>query len=408
MAWKNIWRNRRRTLLTLSSIAFGSTLAILITGLQDDNFAQMIDLAARLGGGHVTLQHPEYVDRPTLSRTISDIGALRQLALADPEVTRVVSRVSGQVMLQTAGQTYGAGFLALDPDQEDESTLSLLEALDEGTLFESSTDRGVILGAKLAENLDAPLGRKVVYTMTDKHGEIVQDVARVRGIIRTGAPTVDSALCLFPLDTLRAALGYGPDEVIQLGVFLRDQRTAGSVARRLGNDLGEREVAALTWGEAQPELAGFIAMKVAGAHFFSGIVWLLVAAGIFNTLFVGVMERVREFGVMLAIGFSPQRLFSLVMLESFWVGAVGLVAAALVAAGPYYYLSTTGVDISAAIDIGNVEVAGVAVTSAMKVGIYPENLVIICIAVMVATLLSGLYPAVHAGRLAPVESIRLV
>jgi ABC-type lipoprotein release transport system permease subunit len=180
------------------------------------------------------------------------------------------------------------------------------------------------------------------------------------------------------------------------------------VATRLGNDLGERGVAALTWGEAQPELAGFIAMKVAGARFISGIVWLLVAAGIFNTLFVGVMERVREFGVMLAIGFSPQRLFSLVMIESVWVGAVGLVAAALVTAGPYYYLSTTGIDISAAIDINSAEIAGVAVTTVMKVGIYPENLVVICIAVMVATLLSGLFPAVHAGRLAPVESIRLV
>ena len=207
---------------------------------------------------------------------------------------------------------------------------------------------------------------------------------------------------------MRAALGYEGDEATQVGAFLRDQRTAGSVAARLGGDLAERGVAALTWGEAQPELAGFIAMKVAGAHVISWIVWLLVAAGIFNTLFVGVMERVREFGVMLAIGFSPQRLFGLVMLESFWVGTVGLVAAALVTAGPYYYLSTTGIDISAAIDIESAEVAGVGVTTAMKVGIYPENLVIICIAVMVATLLSGLYPALHAGRLAPVESIRLV
>ena len=103
----------------------------------------------------------------------------------------------------------------------------------------------------------------------------------------------------------------------------------------------------MPWHQTQPELAGFITMKVAGARSSKLIIMILVAAGIFNTLFVSVMERMREFGIMMAIGFSPARLFGLVMWESLWLGLVGLVLAAAVTAGPYYYLATTGLDLPA-------------------------------------------------------------
>jgi ABC-type lipoprotein release transport system permease subunit len=407
MAWRNLWRNRRRTLLTLSSIAFGTMLAILFTGLGDSNWRQMIDLAARLGAGHVTIQHVEYLDAPTLSRTVPDAAAVTRIALADPDVLRVVPRISGFLMLATAGQSYGAGFLALDPSVEDETTFSLLEAVSEGDMFESPDDPGVILGSKLAKNLDVTLGQKVVFTLTDRQGEIVRGASRVRAIMHTGAPTVDGALSVFAIGTLRESLGYGPDEVGQVGVFLSDQRQSNAVAVRLAGAI-DGAGTALPWYQNNPDLAAFIAMKVAGAQFMEIVIALLIAAGIFNTLFVSVMERVREFGIMLAIGFRPSRLFGLVMFESLWLGLVGLVGAALVTAGPYYYLATTGIDISAQIDISNSEIAGVAMTPLMTVSIYPENLAMIATAVLIATLLSGLYPAWKAGRVEPVESIRLV
>ena len=243
--------------------------------------------------------------------------------------------------------------------------------------------------------------------MTDRTGEIVRAAARVRGIVRTGAPTVDSSLCLMAIDTLRETLGYAPAEAVQVGLFLEDQRQAQAVSARLGGSLNG-EAAALPWYEINSDLAAFIAMKVAGAQFMEIVIALLVAAGIFNTLFVGVMERVREFGIMIAIGFSPARIFGLVMFESLWLGLVGLAGAAVVTSWPYYYLATTGIDISEQLDISNSEIAGVAVSALMNVSIYPENLAIIGGAALLATLLSGIYPAWKAGRVVPVESIRLV
>ncbi len=408
MAWRNLWRNRRRTILTLSSIVFGVFLAVLFTALQDRNWEDMIQLAARMGGGHVTLQHADYVDNPMLTKTATGTAELRQRAMADKDVVRAVERISGFGMLNTARQSYGAGFIAFDPTVEDEETLSILEGIVEGQPFATGRDGGIILGARLAKNLGVEMGDRVVYTMTDKHGEIVSGLARVSGLMRTGSPSIDNGLCLLPIDSVREVLGYGPDEAVQVAAFVSDQRRSDAVAARLGAGLPD-EMDALPWHSANPELAGFIAMKVGASRFMEIIIALLVAAGIFNTLFVSVMERMREFGIMVALGFSPGQLFRLVMIESLWMGLVGLVLAAVVTVGPYLYLSNTGIDITSLIaESESIEIAGVAMPTVMKVGIYPINAVIIAIATLIAVLLSGIYPAWRAGRADPVETIRLV
>ena len=407
-AWRNIWRHRRRTLITLSSIALATMLAILMTGMQDASWRDVIDVAARMGGGHVTLQHPDYLDKPALSRTVTDGTDKTKLALEDGNVRRVVSRIVGQTLLSTSRDSFGAGFIAFDPAVEDVETLSILEAIAKGRNFESADEGGILLGSRLAANLGAALGKKVVYTMTDRTGQIVTGLARVSGIIRTGSPSVDLGLCLFPIDSIRATLGFGDDEAIQVALFLDDNRKSAQVARRM-NALFGSETAALTWKETQPDLESFIAMKKGGMIVFEALILILCGAGIFNTLFVSVMERLREFGILIAVGFQPSRLFILVMLESLWLGLLGLVLGVFFVAWPYYYLSRTGIDFSALYaDQQSIDVAGVGMSMVMKVGIYPESATAIALAVLAATLFSGLYPAWRAGRVEPVDSIKLV
>jgi len=407
IAWRNLWRHRRRTLLTLSSISFGVFFAVLVTAVQDHQWREMIDLAARLGGGHVTLQHPDYLESPTLAHTVHAERVLRA-ARSDPHVQRSVARITGQVMLSTAERSYGAGFIAYDPEVESAETLSLLEAVGDGAALDAGAEeRGILLGRRLADNLNARLGRKVVFTLTDKQGEVVRDVARVAGYIETGAASVDGRLALLPLARMRQVLGYEADEAVQVALFLDDQRRAGEVAARLSPRIAA-DAAALAWQEAQPDLAAFIAMKVVGARFMEIVIALLVAAGIFNTLFVSVMERVREFGIMLAVGYSPVALFRMVMFESLWLGLLGLVGGALLTAGPYYYLWRHGFDALAAAGLSGSEVAGVAVSGLMRADIYPEHAVQIAVAALLAVVAAGVYPAVQAGRVEPVESIRLV
>lgn len=412
LAWRNLWRQPRRTLLTLSSIAFGTLFAWLFTGIGDSNWREMIDLAARMGGGHVTLQHAEYLELPTLSRSVSQTSLLIALAADDPEVVRVVTRISGNLVLASAARSQGAGFIAFDPAVEDAATLSLLEAVAEGKPWAGAAPGGIVLGVKLAERLRVEIGNKVVYTVTDKHGEIVQEAVRVVGLLRTGAPTVDRRLALLPIGVMRASLGYAPDEAGQVAVFLKDQRAADRVAMRLATRIAEQgggDVAAIAWHELQPELAGFIAMKVGGTWVMEVIIMLLVAAGIFNTIFVSVMERMREFGILRAIGWSPGQLGSLVMAESVWLAVIGLAGGLLITAWPYGYLNTVGIDLLQAVGIGaDAEVAGIALTTVMHADIYPENALLIGAAAISATMLAGIYPAWKAGHVDPAETIRLV
>ena len=406
MAWRNLGRNRRRTVLTLASIAFGVFLAIMSMAAQDRNWQDMIDLGARMGGGHVTVQHPEYLDTPSLSRAVTGTDVLVETASQDPEVTRVVERITGQLMVSTARESYGAAFIAFDPEAEDATTLSYLEAISEGRMFAADDATGIVLAAQLAQNLGAEIGDRVVYTATDRDGEIVAGLGRVRGILRTGAPSIDVGMVLLPIEAARSVLGFAPDEATQVALFIADHRRSEAVADRLQERVGT-EAAAIPWFEGRPDLYAFIAMKVGGGVIMIGIIALMVAAGIFNTVFVSVMERLREFGIMMAVGFSPARLFRLVVYESVWLGVVGLALAAVLTVGPYLYLNRVGIDMGQMLGSSPTEISGVAMATQFRFGIYPENLLRIGILAFVAVVLAGIYPAWRAGRVEPVESIRL-
>ncbi|MCK6504685.1 FtsX-like permease family protein [Myxococcota bacterium] len=409
LAWRNLWRNTRRTLLTMCAITFGLMLAVMFTALQDRSFGDMIDLAARMASGHVVVQHPEYLDSPSLQRTVPDADAVAQQVAALPGVARAVPRISGPVMLATAGQSYGAYFLAVDPAREDAGSLAFVEALTAGELLDAADGKGIVLGARLARNLKLELGDKVVYTLMDKNGEIASGLARLQGTVTTGADSTDGALAILPIDAVRQTLAYGAHEATQVAVYSDDARRSARVRDTVAATLGEA-LRAATWDEVNPELSGFISMKVGGARFMEAVIMVLVAASIFNTLFVSVLERRREFGIMMAIGYTGGQVFRLVMWESFWLALVGILMGLLVTAGPYLYLASHPIDLTEvyAQQGQSMDIAGIGMSPLLQIGIYPENLALILLGVVLATMLSGLYPAWQAGRTVPVQTIKLV
>jgi ABC-type lipoprotein release transport system permease subunit len=408
MAWRNLWRQRRRTLITLSSIAFGGFLAVLMVAMQDRSFADFIDTAARLGSGHVTIQHEDYLDKPSLTRTVGETAQKRDVAGDDVNVAHALDRTTGSTMLTTASDSFGAFFIAYDPAKETKETFDLGESLDQGEMFTTASDEGIILGAKLAKNLGAEIGDRVVYTLTDRKGEITSSMGRLKGTVKTNVPSFDAGVCLLPIDTLRATLGYDPTESTQVALFLNDGRRALDVKNRLDPKIDGAAV--LTWDQIQPEIEAFVAMKVGGSLVAIILIALLICAGIFNTLFMSVMERLREFGIMLAIGYTPRQVFTLVFWESLWLALVGLIASALITAGPYYYLWKNGIDMTAVYESGGapIEISGVGFDMILRIGIFPDHAGMIAFCMVAATLLAGLYPAWKAGHVEPVESIRLV
>lgn len=404
-AWLNLWRRKRRTLITAFSIGFGVLLAVTFTGTGDYAYTNMINAGAAMGMGHVTVQPQGYSKTPTLDRWLTGAGEAREQILSLPGVEGALVRITGQAMFASAHKSIGGMFLAFDPNVENGEQNLFLRSISEGKAPEPGDRRGALIGERLAKKLGLKLGRKLVYTTTDKNGEIVSEIARVRGLFHTGVDEIDGAMALLTLDGVRTTLGYGPSDATLVAVLLDDQRHAEETQRAIQKLVGTPEREVLSWKESQPDLAGIIAMDRGGNYISQLLVGLLIAAGIFNTLLMSVLERTREFGIMLAIGMAPRTLFRLVVAESFWLALLGLLLGLLITAPWYYYLHQIGIDFSDALG-GDYSAGGVLVDPIFRIRLYLESAVAILVGVFGLTLAAGIYPAWKAARVPPVESLK--
>ena len=407
MAWRNIWRRKRRTLITCFSVAFGILYAVLSTGFGDWGYTKLIDDSATMGYGHVTVEPHDYDDSPSLEKRISGSTEIRKKIMGTEGVSDAMERIVGQAMFASATKSIGGMFIAIDPAQETTEYNLFLKKMVEGEVFSGTDGQGIIIGTKIAEKLNLKLGKKIIYTITDVNGEIVSEIARVSGMFKTGVEEVDGAMAVLPIDRVRKTLGYKSDEATMVSVLISDQRKAEKMTRDLKRILGGG-VAVLPFTETQEEVVSLVAIDKSFNYLFQVFLGMLVAAGILNTILMAVLERTREFGIMMAIGMSPYKLFKLVLTESFWIGVVGLIMGVIVSAPFYYYFSTTGLDLSSMMPEGYSAGGGVPMYTVMKIRLFPESVVAIFVIVFLLTLLAGLYPAYKAGKVPPVESIRVI
>jgi len=403
MAWRNLWRSRRRTLITAFTVAFGVLLSVSFTASGDYSYTEVINTSARMGTGHLTVEAPGYNDNPTLDKRVPGAGEIRARVLELPGATDAVVRIMGQAMFSSAAKSLGGIFIALDPAGESPGINFFLDSIEEGELFEGTGGRGAVIGSKMAEKLNIGIGRKLVYTATDATGEIVGEVARVEAVFRTGVDEVDSTFVLLPIDRVRETLKYTPDEASLVAVFIDDQRNARAFKDVLEKEIGPGEYEVLTWDITQPDMAGFVTIDRGFNYLFQLLIGLLIAAGILNTILMSVLERRREFGVMMAVGTSPARLTGLVLMESIMIGLLGLMIGTVLTIPWYAYMSTTGILFES---LEGANIGMVPMEPVIKFRLYFESAVAILAGIFALTLVAGLYPAIKASRVAPVESLK--
>ena len=404
LAWRNLWRRKRRTAITGISIGFGVFLAVTFSGIGDYSYTNMINASAEMGLGHISLQALGYNQSPALDKLIQNADQLQRKSVQIDGIENAYVRIMGQGMFASASKTVGGAFLAIDPHREIGEHNLFIRSLVEGEMFASDSN-GVVIGRDMAKKLNLRLGKKLVYTTTDKQGEIVSDVVRVKGIFETGVKEVDSAFILLPIDAVRSILNYADDEATLLAMHIKDQRYTEQIKQKVVAELNHPQREILSWRETQPEIAGLISMDRGGNYISQMLVALLIAAGILNTLLMSVLERTREFGVMMAVGMAPHTLFRLVIVESIWLAILGLVIGIVITAPWYFYLHNVGIDLSGAIG-EDYSAGGVLVDPVIKIYLYRETIAGILLGVFGLTLVSGLYPAWRAGRVPPVESLK--
>lgn len=405
LAWRNLWRNKRRTLITISSICFGLVIALVFIGLGDGTYGTMIDSAARLGSGHVTLENPDYRISLSTRLTLQSIEEISNRFQEIEEIQEWAPRIIGQAMLSTSYGSVGAAFMGVDPDQEKESTL-FKEKIIQGTYLKGSKGRGALIGSRMAERLKVSIGSKMVITANNLHGEIASELLKVSGIFETGSKMIDGYVLQIPLNRARKLLGMKQEEVTQIAIFIDNQRETDHVVEKLKNIFSNFEkVSVLSWREVMPELAAYVELDGGSNYIFQIIIFIIIAAGILNTILMSVLERQYEFGVLLCLGMGPLSLLLLVMTETILLGILGVTTGTVLGLACNHYFTVKGFDLTL-LTREDIDISGVALDPILYSDLYPDHLIITVVLVFLMTILVGIYPAIKAARSLPIELLK--
>lgn len=403
VAWRNVWRNKRRSFITLAAIGFGLAVLVVFFALADGIHEQLIDNATRSSLGHIQVFASGYRADPVLGKALKDPAAARRALGADPRVRFVLPRLESFVLAATADNSVGVRLVGVDPAQEKEAT-RIPGTVVEGAYFadDSGAVGEIVIGAELARRLKAGVGSKIVLMGQAADGSMASDLFRVRGIFKTGAQELDLGAAFVALRRAQEFLVAGP-RLTSWVVYARDfdqvDALRGDLARRLGP-----RVEVTSWKTLDPSLVQAIQLDDASLYILLLIVFFIVALGIVNTLLMSVFERTREFGVLLAMGMEPATVVAMVCLEALALALASLVFGAALGAAVSWRLQVHGIDLTRWTP--GISMAGAFMEPVLRAKLRASAIVESGLAVVVVTFLSGLYPAFKASRLKPVEALR--
>jgi putative ABC transport system permease protein len=402
LGWRNIWRNRRRTLINMSAIGIGLFLVVaygsIVDALMNDAKSQM----ANSGMGHVEIYAPGFRGKQNVGAFMENPGSvLARLQL--PEGALSGARVVARGLATTAHGGQGVLIHGVDPARE-ASIASYVSDIREGAPLAAGDDRGILVGEKLAERLKVRVGQKVRLMAQRTDGEMGADLFRVRGIFHSVAAGISKSRVIVTAKAAQTLLGL-PDAANQIVIQLARAEDADRVAASLRAQLGAG-FDVVTYGELLPVLKTLertMSTVMSIAAFF---VYLLVSFGILNTMLMSVLERTHEFGVMQAIGNRPGRIRALIVAESFWVATVSVaVGLALGLAFTAYGSHHTMLDFRSTLG-ESMELGGAVVKSTLRTEFSPLSSLRSASYVYVVTLLVALYPAWRVSRMLPAHALR--
>jgi ABC-type lipoprotein release transport system permease subunit len=402
LAWKNLWRNRRRTLITLAAIAFSIMLMQAAHNLAMGIYASMVDHGVRAGSGHVAVYLGDYPRSRDESLAFAP-GSLAEEVQHLPGVSRVLPRVYLPALAQSSRESRGILLTGVAPLAERIAN-PFLKHLPPDKMLRSSQGNDAVLGCRLLDELKIAEGNKLVITLQNRQGDLVSELFRVRGSLRTGIRELDGSLVMVGLEK-SAALAGMPGKVHELAVILEradDERTVLPAINRLLRDRAPR---AVSWEQAMPNLADAIKLDYAGQKFIFLIITLIVTIGVVNTLLMSVMERIREFGVMLAIGASPARLRRLILTEALMLALAGIAVGTLLGSLITWYLVHYGIDLSRMVP-ENMEFGGVVFDPILRATWDFTWMARISLYLALLTVAAALYPAHKAAKIAPAAAMR--
>jgi len=398
LAWRNLWRNPRRTTIMLIAVAIGIAGSLLSMAVNYGMVDQMVRTAIETELGHIQIHAAGWEADPKLERILADGGRAAERALASgPELRASTRRVRADGLAISARGSAGVAVMGVDPDREPGVTV-LRDALIDGEWFGTSRLRAVI-GQALADQLEVGAGDKIAVSVQDALGELTGGGFRVAGTFRTSSSDFDRSTVLLRLGEAQEllALGGGVTEVVAVA---RDDDVIDPLASRAEMSLGEA-VEVRTWSELQPLLLYMVETFDMMAWYLYGAVFIAMAFGIANVLLMSVHERTREIGMLRAMGMRRGQVIVLVVLESLLVTIVGVVSGLAIGLAGALALRD-GIDLSAFAE----GLASYGVAPRIAPVLRASDLLIPLVVAGFTAGLESCWPAVRATRYRPADALR--
>ncbi|MFH1000416.1 MAG: FtsX-like permease family protein [Bacteroidota bacterium] len=405
ISWKNVWRNKARSFIILNSTAIGLFGGIFSYALMMGSTIQRIDSAIKNETSSFQLHNPAYLQEEDIKNNIRQpekyIKEIEKLS----EVKAVSSRLKSTAMISTAYSSTGTIINGINPDSEIQVT-RLYESIFAGEYFDNDDQIPIIIGRKLAKKLNAGVGDKLILSVPAIDGEVVYGAFFLKGIFNTQNDLFDGIQAYIKKEDLAELIGIDKETSSELAVSLYNTDLSEKIAKQVESlftsEIEQEEIIIRNWKQIDITLSLLIDSMSYFSWFFIGIILIALAFGIVNTMLMVVLERVREIGMLMAIGMNKIRIFSMIMWETLFLslsgGIIGMIFSMLFIA----YFKHFGMDLSVVGEGMNAYGFSTIIYPAAPFTFYIEVLMMI----ILTAILASIFPAIKALKLNPAEAVR--
>ncbi len=403
MAFRNILRQRRRSLLTALTMLGGFILTALAIGFSDGSFNGIVNAFTRSRLGHIQIHAQGYLERPSINKVIRGYREIGRLIEAAPAAEAWAPRVYSAGLVSVGGRTEAARIVGLDPAREAAAT-RFDNKVTSGRNFSTAAEREIILGVGLARSLRASLGDDAVIVSQAADGSLANERYRVVGLVDSGDMAADRTTLYLRLNDARSLLVLD-DEVHEIIVISRSLKRVTVLNAALHRSLAAFNLDIEPWQEFAKAFFQAMQADKRGHSVLLLVLFIVVAIGVLNTALMSVLERRREYGVLKALGTRPRQVFTLVVLEILCLAVISIILGAGLSLPINIYLSHHQIPLtgmfSKPLTYGGMTWSGL--TSEVNI----RSFVIPAITVIVSAFLVSLMPAIKAARTEPARSIRI-
>jgi len=406
MAWRNIWRNPRRTFVILSAVFFGVTGMLFMAALMKGMVYSMVENNINNLTGHVLIRNIDFVSDPSVENRLNDVDAMLAKVQDNlPKGGKAVKRIRLDGVVNTARDSFGVTVVGTDIKAE-EGISFIGDAPFKGGIITENDKNTVMIGKALSETIGLEMGKRIVLNLQGADGEIVARSFHIKGIFTAGQEQLEKAFIFIPFDSAADMLGIAGDGTeisVDLPIKSIESKEYMVLTKKL-QTLFPDNVSVMSWREVLPAVNAYLKLFDGFIYIWYLMIFIAMGFGIVNTVLMAVYERMREFGLLRALGVKTSGIFRMVLTETGLLILTGLVAGNIAAYGLIWILSVNGLDLTAF-------ARGMDILSVSRV-IYPvftlSDLIKADVTVFLLGMIIALYPAFKACGFSPVETMRNV